>query len=156
MPPLVTLGRILFAVLFVYAGADKLLDIAGFSQMVAAKVIPALPAALAPYTAQLEAAAGMPADRLLAIAAGVLEVLGGLAIALNIGGRLFAILLVIFTAVVTYYFHDFWNMTGADRTTNLYNALKNLSLIGGLLIIAGYPRAVLAEDNYTGAAETKF
>ncbi|MEW6767528.1 MAG: DoxX family protein [Pseudomonadota bacterium] len=156
MPPLVTLGRILFAILFVYAGADKLLDIAGFSQMIAGKVIPALPAAIAPYTAQLEAAAGMPADRVLAILAGVLELVGGLAIALNIGSRLLAILLVIFIAVVTYYFHDFWNMTGADRTTNLYSALKNLSLIGGLLIVAGYPRAVLADDNYTGTAEARF
>jgi uncharacterized membrane protein YphA (DoxX/SURF4 family) len=156
MPPLVTLGRILFAVLFVYAGADKLLDIAATSQMVAAKVIPALPAVLTPYTAQLEAAAGMPTDRILAILAGVLEVLGGLAIALNIGARLFAILLVVFVAVVTFYFHDFWNMTGADRTMNLYNALKNLSLIGGLLIIAGYPRVLIEDTNYTGAAENKF
>ncbi|MBI3700687.1 MAG: DoxX family protein [Afipia sp.] len=156
MPPLVTLGRILFAVLFVYAGADKLLDIAATSQMVAGKVMPALPAALAPYTSQIEATAGMPADRVLAILAGVLEVLGGLAIALNIGARLLSILLVIFVAIVTYCFHDFWNMTGADRTTNLYSALKNLSLIGGLLIVAGYPRPVIEDTNYTGAAETKF
>lgn len=156
MPPLVTLGRILFAIVFVYAGADKLLDIAGFSQMIAAKVIPALPTAVAPYTAQLEAAAGMPIDRILAIFAGVLEAVGGLAIALNLGSRLFAILLVIFTAVVTFYFHDFWNMAGVEKTTNIYNALKNLSLIGGLLIVAGYPRAVIADNNYTGTAETRY
>ena len=156
MPPLVTLGRILFAILFVYAGADKLLDIAATSQLIAGKVIPALPAVLSPYTAQLEAAAGMPADRILAILAGVLEVLGGLAIALNIGARLFAILLVIFIAGVTYYFHDFWNMAGAEKTTNIYAAWKNISLIGGLLIVAGYPRPVLADNNYTGSAETRY
>ncbi len=156
MPPLVTLGRILFAIIFVYAGADKLLDIAATSQMIAGKVVPALPAALSPYTAQLEAAAGMPIDRILAIFAGMLEVLGGLAIALNIGARLFAILLVIFIACVTCYFHDFWNMAGADKTTNIYNALKNLSLIGGLLIVAGYPRGVIADNNYTGTAETRY
>jgi putative oxidoreductase len=156
MPPLVTLGRILFAILFVYAGADKLLDIAATSQLIAAKVIPALPAVLSPYTAQLEAAAGMPADRVLAILAGMLEVLGGLAIALNIGARLFAILLVIFISGVTYYFHDFWNMAGSEKTTNIYAALKNLSLIGGLLIVAGYPRPVLADNNYTGTAETRY
>ena len=156
MPPLVTLGRILFAILFVYAGADKLLDIAATTQMIAGKVIPALPAALSTYTAQLEAAAGMPTERILAILSGVLEIVGGLAIALNIGARLFAILLVIFIAAVTYYFHDFWNLAGVDKTTNIYNALKNLSLIGGLLIIAGYPRPALADNNYTGATETRY
>jgi uncharacterized membrane protein YphA (DoxX/SURF4 family) len=156
MPPLVTLGRILFAIVFVYAGADKLLDIAATSQMIAGKVVPALPAALSPYTAQLEAAAGMPIDRILAIFAGVLEAVGGLAIALNLGARLFAILLVIFIAAVTFYFHDFWNLTGVDKTTNIYSALKNLSLIGGLLMIAGYPRPALADNNYTGTAETRY
>ena len=156
MPPLITLGRILFAILFVYAGADKLLDIAATSQLISGKVIPALPAALIPYTAQVEAAAGMPLDRFLAIFSGVLEVLGGLAVALNLGARLFAILLVIFIAIVTYYFHDFWNMAGADKTTNIYAALKNLSLIGGLLIVAGYPRTVIADNSYTRAAETRY
>ena len=35
----------------------------------------------------------------------------------------------------TYYFHPFWTMTGAERDANMVNALKNLSLIGGLLIL---------------------
>jgi len=37
-------------------------------------------------------------------------------------------------------YHDFWDMTGPERTNNLMHALKNLSLIGALLIIAGFPR----------------
>ncbi len=156
MSPLATLGRILFAILFVYAGADKLMDIAATTQVIAGKVIPSLPAALATYTAQLEAAVGMPTERILAILSGVLELLGGLAIALNFGARIFAILLVIFIAIVTYYFHDFWNMTDANRTMNVYSALKNLSLIGGLLIVAGFPRAMIADNNYTGSTEPKY
>jgi uncharacterized membrane protein YphA (DoxX/SURF4 family) len=156
MPPLVTLGRILFAILFVYAGADKLFDIPAATQTIASKVIPSLPAMLTPYTTQLATAAGMPIEQVLAILSGVLEVLGGLAIALNIGSRLFAILLVFFIAAVTYYFHDFWNMAGAEKTTNIYAALKNLSLIGGLLIIAGYPSPVLDDANYSGQADSRF
>lgn len=156
MPPLVTLGRLLFVVLFVFSGASKLLDIAGTAQAITDKVIPSLPAALAVYTAQLEGMTGMPTAQLLAILAGGLEVVGGLLIALNFGASLFAFLLILFVGVATFYFHDFWNMTGADKINNMIHALKNLSLIGGLLMIAGYPRGVIADNNYTGTAETRY
>jgi len=72
-------------------------------------------------------------------------------IGLNIGTRFFAFILVLFVAVATFYFHNFWDMTGADRINNMIHALKNLSLIGGLLIIAGYPRPLpMEEERYTG------
>jgi uncharacterized membrane protein YphA (DoxX/SURF4 family) len=45
-----------------------------------------------------------------------------------------AFLLAIFTAAATYYFHDFWNMSGAARADNMIHALKNLSIIGALLV----------------------
>lgn len=149
MPAFVTLGRVLFVVLFVFSGASKLFDIASTTQAITDKV--ALPALLTPYTAQLEGITGMPTAQMLAILAGAVEVLGGLFIALNIGTRFFALLLVLFVGVTTFYFHNFWDMTGADRINNMIHALKNLSLIGGLLVIAGYPRQIAMEDNrYTG------
>lgn len=149
MSGVVTLGRVLFVVLFVFSGASKLLDIAGTTQAIADKVT--LPALLTPYTTQLEGITGMPTAQLLAILTGVVEVASGLFIALNIGTRFFAFLLVLFVGVTTFYFHNFWDMTGADRINNTIHALKNLSLIGGLLIIAGYPRQIAVEDNrYTG------
>jgi uncharacterized membrane protein YphA (DoxX/SURF4 family) len=145
MPAIVTLGRVLFVVLFVFSGASKLLDIASTTQAIADKV--ALPAMLAEYTAQLEAVTGMPTAKMLAILAGVVEVAAGLFIALNFGTRFFAFLLVLFVAVTTFYFHNFLDMTGPDRINNMIHALKNLSLIGGLLVIAGYPRPVAMEDS---------
>lgn len=149
MPAFVTLGRVLFVVLFVFSGASKLFDIASTTQAITDKV--ALPALLTPYTAQLEGVTGMPTAQMLAILAGAVEVLGGLFIALNIGTRFFALLLVLFVGVTTFYFHNFWDMAGADRINNMIHALKNLSLIGGLLVIAGYPRQIAMEDNrYTG------
>ena len=149
MPAFVTLGRVLFVVLFVFSGASKLFDIASTTQAITDKV--ALPALLTPYTAQLEGITGMPTAQMLAILAGAVEVLGGLFIALNIGTRFFALLLVLFVGVTTFYFHNFWDMTGADRINNMIHALKNLSLIGGLLVIAGYRRQIAMEDNrYTG------
>ncbi len=143
MPALITFGRILFAVLFVYTGATKLFTIQATSEYIAAKV--AIPALLAPYTAQLESMTGMTTPQMLAIGAGAFEVIAGLMIAFNILARFFAILLIIFVLLSTFYFHDFWNQTPPDSTKSLIDALKNLSLIGGLFIIAGYgkgPRSI--------------
>jgi uncharacterized membrane protein YphA (DoxX/SURF4 family) len=104
------------------------------------------PAIVAPYTAQLETITGMPLAQLLAIASGVTEVVCGLMIALNFGARFFAIILILFVAATTFYFHDFWNQTGPEARGNLVHALKNLSLIGALFMIAGSSRSAKAQE----------
>ncbi|MFZ2160079.1 MAG: DoxX family protein [Bradyrhizobium sp.] len=139
MPAFVTFGRILFAVLFIYTGATKLFGIQATSEFIAAKV--AIPALLAPYTAQMETMTGMTTPQMLAIAVGAFEVIAGLMIALNFGARFFAILLIIFVATATFYFHDFWNQSPPESAKSLVDALKNLSIIGALFIIAGYGRS---------------
>jgi putative oxidoreductase len=143
MPAFVTFGRILFAVLFVFSGASKLMDLAATAQMTQKIVLPAL---VAPYTAQLETITGMPLAQILAIAAGALEVLCGLMIALNLGARFFAVLLILFVAGATFYFHDFWNQSGAEARGNLVHALKNLSIIGALFMIVGTSRAAKVHE----------
>jgi putative oxidoreductase len=143
MPAFVTFGRILFAVLFVFSGAAKLLDLSATAQMTE-KIV--FPAALAPYTSQLEGIVGMQMPQILAIASGSLEVICGLMIALNFGARFFAILLILFVAAATFYFHDFWNQTGADARNNLVHALKNLSIIGALFMIVGYSRTPRTQE----------
>lgn len=137
MPAFVTFGRVLFAVLFMYTGASKLFAIQATADAIAAKV--AIPALIAPYTSQLETLAGMPFPQLLAMAVGGFEVLAGLMIAVNFGARFFAILLIFFVVAATFYFHDFWNQSSSDGKA-LIDALKNLSIIGALFMIAGYGR----------------
>jgi uncharacterized membrane protein YphA (DoxX/SURF4 family) len=144
MPAFITFGRVLFAVLFIYSGATKLFGIQATSEFVAAKVV--IPAVLAPYASQLETMTGMSTPQLLALAAGILEVVSGLMIALNFGARFFAILLIFFVAVVTFYFHDFWNQPSPDNAKTLVDALKNLSIIGALFMIAGYGRTPRNEE----------
>ena len=110
MPAFITFGRILFAVLFIFSGASKLLNLTATAQMTEKIVIPA---ALATYTSQLEGVTGMSTPQMLAIAAGALELICGIMIALNFGARFFAIVLILFVAAATFYYHDFWNQTGA-------------------------------------------
>jgi putative oxidoreductase len=138
MPAFITFGRVLFAVLFIYSGATKLFSIASTADFIAAKVT--IPALVAPYTQQLETMAGMPFMQLLAISIGAFEIISGLMIALNFGARFFAILLIFFVLAATFYFDDFWNQPAPDNAKTLIDALKNLSLIGALFIIAGYGR----------------
>lgn len=138
MPALITFGRVLFAVLFIYSGTTKLFGIQATTDFIAAKV--AIPTLLAPYTSQLETMTGMTTPQLLAISVGAFEVIAGLMIALNFGARFFAILLIFFVAAATFYFHDFWNQSPPDNAMTLVDALKNLSIIGALFMIAGYGR----------------
>jgi putative oxidoreductase len=138
MPAFITFGRILFAVLFIYSGATKLFGIQAASEFISAKI--AIPALLAPYASQLETMTGMSTPQMLAVAAGAFEVISGLMIALNFGARFFAILLIFFVAAATFYFHDFWNQSPPDSAKTLIDALKNLSIIGALFMIAGYGR----------------
>jgi putative oxidoreductase len=139
MPAFITFGRVLFALLFIYSGATKLFGIQATSDSIAAKL--AIPALLAPYTSQLETMTGMSTPQMLAIGIGAFEVISGLMIALNLGVRFFAIVLIFFVAATTFYFHDFWNQSPPENARMLVEALKNLSIIGALFMIAGYGRA---------------
>jgi putative oxidoreductase len=127
------LGRILFVLVFILSGAQKLMDIPGTATTIGSKVV--LPEAVAAYTPQLEATTGMTTPMMLAILVAVVEIGAALMIAANIGARAGAVLLILFTLAATYYFHPFWGMAGPEREANMIQALKNLSLIGGLLVI---------------------
>jgi putative oxidoreductase len=139
MPAFITFGRVLFAVLFIYSGATKLFGIQATTDFIAAKVV--VPALLVPYTSQLETMAAMSTPQMLAIGVGVFEVVAGLMIALNFGARFFAILLIFFVAATIFYFNDFWNQSPPENAKTLMDALKSLSIIGALFMIAGYGRA---------------
>ncbi|MET0220510.1 MAG: DoxX family protein [Tardiphaga sp.] len=146
MPAFITFGRILFAVLFIASGAMKFIDLAATADMIASKVV--IPEQLTTYVTQLEGATGMPFKQIMAIVAASVELLGGVFIALNLGARFFALLLVLFVIAATVSFHDFWNQTGPEAKNNMMHALKNLSLIGGLFIIAGIGRGPRLNDGY--------
>lgn len=137
MPAFVSLGRFLFSVLFIFSGAAKLIDLAATTEKTQKIVVPEM---LSTYTSQLEGLAGMPFAQMLALGAGGLELICGLMIALNFGARFFALVLALFVAATIFYYHDFWNQSGVEAQTNLIAALKNLSLIGALFVIAGIGR----------------
>lgn len=148
MPAFVTFGRILFAVLFIYTGATKLVAIQATADVIATKLV--VPEMIAPYAKQIETATAMTTPQLLAIAGGALEIIAGLLIALNFGSRFFAMLLIIDVAVGTFLFYDFWNQAAPENAKILVDALKNLSIIGALFMIMGYGHATRSAETAYG------
>ncbi|MEY9184295.1 putative oxidoreductase [Bradyrhizobium sp. USDA 326] len=144
MPAFVTFGRILFAVLFIYTGATKLFAIQETADFIATKLV--VPEVISPYAKQVETATAMTTPQLLAIAVGGIEIVAGLMIALNLGARFFAMLLIIYVGVATVLFYDFWNQTPPDNAKMVVDALKNLSIIGALCMIIGYGRATRSAE----------
>ena len=128
---LFTIARVLLVLIFVLSGGRKLMDISATAGQIASVVT--IPDALSNVAAQLQDVTGMTAHQLLAILAGVVEVVAALLIIFNIGTRGAAAVLALFTLVTTFYFHAFWNMSGDAMQANMIHALKNLSIIGGLL-----------------------
>src|SRR5215475_15383122 len=136
-----TLGRIALVLIFIISGAQKLLDIAGTAEQIQSK-LGSIPASLTDITSQIEVTLGMPIWQTLAVVVALIEVVGGLLVAFNVLTRTAALVLLVFVAVATFYFHDFWNMSGPDRANNITEALKNLGLMGAFLMLAAWPRRV--------------
>ena len=64
---------------------------------------------------------------------------------IGVKARWAALVLLVFTACTIVFVHHFWDMSGDAYNTNLADALKNLSIMGGLLLIVAVgsgPRAV--------------
>ena len=133
MPILFTIGRVAFVLIFILSGAQKLMDISGTAALIGPKLF--VPAFAADVVKQIEGTAKLPLAQIVAILVGVVEVASGLLIAFNIATRFASVLLILFTIAVTYYFHDFWNMTGAAQSDATIHAMKNLSMLGALLIL---------------------
>lgn len=120
-------GRILLSAIFVLSGVMKLADFGGALGHMQAKGIP--------Y-----------ADVLLAIAA-VVEIAGGLSIMTGLFTRLGAFALFLFLIPVTLLFHDFWNLAGPERVAQSAQFMKNLAIMGGLLVLMAHGPARHAIDH---------
>ncbi|GAB4215473.1 MAG: DoxX family protein [Roseiflexaceae bacterium] len=65
-----------------------------------------------------------------------LQLLGGLAVLTGFYPQLGALALIAFLVPATVIAHHFWDRTGAERQIQLANFLKNLAMIGGLVLVA--------------------
>ena len=123
MDAALAIGRIVLVIIFIFSGFGKFADLSGTAAYIASK--------------------GLPFPQLLAASAGTGELICGLAVAIGWQTRLAAVGLILFTAAAAFFFHDFWNLPdGAERANQMIHAMKNFSIIGGLivLVVAGAGR----------------
>ena len=91
----------------------------------------------APMVGRLAEATGMPDDPELAVRTnGALMFIGGAMLATNRLPRISSALLAASLVPTTYIGHDFWNKTGADVVPDRVQFMKNLGLLGGLILAA--------------------
>ena len=114
--PLAVVGRVLLALMFILSGLSKLTDIAG--------------------TAGYIASGGLPMASTLAVLVGLLELLGGLAVAIGFQARWAALALGVFTLLASVLFHKFWAAPADQAFVQQLMFMKNLSVAGGLFIVA--------------------
>ncbi len=114
--PLVVVGRVLLALMFIMAGFSKLGNIEG--------------------TAGYIASGGLPMASALAVIVGLLELVGGIAIAIGFQARWAALALGLFTVVASLLFHKFWAVPADQAMVQQLMFMKNMSVVGGLFIVA--------------------
>ena len=81
-------------------------------------------------------AKGVPAARAAVLFTGGLLLLAGLGVMAYAAPVLSTGALVVFVLAASFWMHDFWNMEGEDRQNNIINFMKNLAIVGGLLLFA--------------------
>jgi len=112
------IGRIALAAIFVLSGLQKLVDFTGTVTMIAG--------------------AGVPLPMVAAAVAVVIELGGGLAIFAGWMTRVAALAIVVFLIIVSPIFHNFWTMEGEARMMNQIMFLKNVSMLGGFLLLMAF------------------
>jgi putative oxidoreductase len=99
---------------------------------------------------------GIPAPAVANAIATGLMLLGGVSLVLGYKGRLGALMLLIFLALASYYFHDFWHYEGHDKEQQMIHFMKNAAMMGAMLfIIANGPGAWSLDACYPSTPDTK-
>jgi putative oxidoreductase len=114
---LILIGRVLLVAMFIKAGFDKFFSLGGTTAYIAS--------------------AGLPLPGVLAILTAIAEVALGIAILVGFQTRLASLALAAFVLITIPFFHAYWTMTGDARMINQLMAMKNVSLAGAFLILAG-------------------
>lgn len=117
-------ARICLALIFLNSGVNHLIGFSGFVGTIASK--------------------GLPLAGLLAVGTIVFQILGSIALMVGYKAKIGALLLILFLIPATLAFHP--------PTSDLTGFLKNLALIGGLLMVVAYgsgPASVETEKKTT-------
>lgn len=121
------LGRILLTLIFFTSGLGK---IGGWEQ-----------------TAGYMSSKGIPLVSFFLIGAILIEVGGGMSVLLGYKAKIGATALVVFLIPVTILFHNFWTLEGMEQQVQMIMFMKNLTIIGGLLLVVTFGSGPISFDS---------
>ena len=128
--PLALVGRILLVLTFITSGFDKVMGFDGTVGEIASK--------------------GLPLASLAAVITIVVELGGGLAVAVGFMTRWAALALAAFTVIAAVLFHAYWAVP-ADQVMNMQiHFWKNVSIAGGFLVLAACGPGAISLDAKRG------
>ncbi|MBF8756311.1 MULTISPECIES: DoxX family protein [Pseudomonas] len=113
---IILLARVLLMILFILSGWSKLTGFEG--------------------TVNYMSSLGAPAPMLAAAIAVIMEFAVGILLILGFYTRPLAFLFALFVLGTALIGHPFWNMVDPERSANMTQFLKNMSIVGGLLLLA--------------------
>lgn len=113
-----TIGRILIALIFVIAGLNKIISFSGTVGYIASQ--------------------GVLFPQIAAVAAIIIELIGGLVLIMGWNARIAATALLLFTALAALIFHAFWAVPADMAQNQMIHFMKNLSIMGGLLYVIAF------------------
>jgi putative oxidoreductase len=122
----VVAARVLLSLIFLLAGWSKLTGLEGTTAYIGSK--------------------GLPMPAVLAVASGLLELVAGIALAVGFKARIAAAVLAAFTLVASLLFHNFWAMPADQVMVNQLMFMKNLAIVGGLLLVFAYGAGPVSVD----------
>ena len=113
---LAALGRVLLCLIFLMSAAgNKIPNFAGVVQYMEA--------------------AGVPAPSVLLVGAIAFLLVGSVSVMVGYRARVGAVLLLVFLALASYYFHPFWSVEPARVQGETIQFMKNLSMMGAMLFV---------------------
>ncbi|APV49963.1 DoxX family protein [Betaproteobacteria bacterium GR16-43] len=119
-------GRILLGLIFILSGFGKITGYEGTAGYMASK--------------------GMPFVNLLLPAAIAVELGGGLLLAIGFKARWAALAIFLFLIPTTLIFHAFWGIDPKEAATQQINFLKNVAIMGGMLMLFAHGPGAYSVD----------
>jgi putative oxidoreductase len=117
---LLLLGRVLLGWIFILSGWRKLMDIPAFAASMPRRDLPTFLGYIAPFV----------------------EFVGGILLVVGLATRYAALLMLLFVIIATFSSHRYWNYPEAQRANQNSHFWKNISMMGGtvLLFVTGAGR----------------
>lgn len=119
-------GRVLLALIFLNSGINKIGGFAGTAGYMASK--------------------GLPMAEVLLVITIIIEIAAALMIIAGFKARLGAAALLLWMIPVTFIFHNYWSMPAEQVMIQKIMFMKNLGLMGGMLLVMAFGSGPLSVD----------